>query len=54
MFYISDKILHAYFSQNATSCMVSSGANFPVEVVDVEVKITSMQGTHIFRGDQTT
>ena len=25
-----------------------------VEVVDVEVKITSMQGTHIFRRDQTT
>ena len=26
----------------------------PVEVVDVEVKITSMQGTHIFRWDSTT
>ena len=26
----------------------------PLEVVDVEVKITSMQGTHIFRRDQTT
>ena len=26
----------------------------PVEVVDVEVKITSMQGTHIFRRDRTT
>ena len=26
----------------------------PVEVVDVEVKITSMQGTHILRRDQTT
>ena len=25
-----------------------------VEVVDIEVKITSMQGTHIFRRDQTT
>ena len=25
-----------------------------VEVVDVEVKITSMHGTHIFRRDQTT
>ena len=25
-----------------------------VEVLDVEVKITSMQGTHIFRRDQTT
>ena len=25
-----------------------------VEVVDVEVKITSMQGIHIFRRDQTT
>ena len=27
---------------------------FPVEVVGVEVKITSMQGTHIFRRDWTT
>ena len=26
----------------------------PVEVVDIEVKITSMQGTHIFRRDRTT
>ena len=26
----------------------------PVEVVDVEVKITSMQGMHIFRRDRTT
>ena len=26
----------------------------PVEWVDVEVKITSMQGTHIFRRDRTT
>ena len=26
----------------------------PVEVVDVEVKITSMQGTHSFRRDRTT
>ena len=25
-----------------------------IEVVDVEVKIMSMQGTHIFRRDQTT
>ena len=27
---------------------------FPVEVVDIEVKITSMQGMHIFRRDRTT
>ena len=27
---------------------------FPLEVVDVEVKVTSMQGMHIFRGDRTT
>ena len=27
---------------------------FPVKVVDVEVKITSMQGMHIFRRDRTT
>ena len=26
----------------------------PVEVVDIEVKITSVQGTHIFRKDRTT
>ena len=26
----------------------------PIEVVDVDVKIMSMQGTHIFRRDQTT
>ena len=26
----------------------------PLEVMDVEVKITSMQGTHIFRRDRTT
>ena len=26
----------------------------PVEVVDIEVKITSMQGTHIFRRDRMT
>ena len=28
--------------------------NLPVEVVDVEVKVTSMQGMHIFRRDRTT
>ena len=36
-------LLHGYFR-----CIL------PVEVVDVEVKITSMQGTHIFRRDRTT
>ena len=35
--------LHGYFR-----CKV------PVAVVDVEVKVMSMQGTHIFRRDQTT
>ena len=35
--------LHGYFR-----CLL------PVEVVDVEVKITSMQGTHIFRRDRMT
>ena len=44
-------------------CLLQPECNFlhgffmcklPVEVVDVEVKITSMQGTHIFRRDQTT
>ena len=45
------------------ACLLQPECNFlhsffrcklPVEVVDVEVKITSMQGTHIFRRDQTT
>ena len=35
--------LHGYFR-----CLL------PVEVVDMEVKITFMQGTHIFRRDRTT
>ena len=35
--------LHGYFR-----------CQLPVEVVDVEVKIMSMQGTHIFRRDRTT
>ena len=44
-------------------CLLQSECNFlhgffrcklPVEVVDVEVKITSMQGMHIFRRDRTT
>ena len=37
------KFLHRYFR-----------CKLPVEVVDVEVKITSMQGTHIFRRDRMT
>ena len=45
------------------ACLLEPECNFfygffrcklPVEVVDVEVKITSMQGTHIFRRDRTT
>ena len=45
------------------ACLLQPECNFlhgyfrcklPVEVVDVEVKVTSMQGTHIFRKDQTT
>ena len=35
--------LHGYFR-----------CRLPVEVVDMEVKITSMQGTHIFRRDRMT
>ena len=44
-------------------CLLQPECNFlhgffrcklPVKVVDVEVKITSMQGTHIFRRDRTT
>ena len=45
------------------ACLLQPECNFlygffrcklPVEVVDVEVKITSMLGTHIFRRDRTT
>ena len=45
------------------ACLLQPECNFlhgffrcklPVKVVDVEVKITSMQGTHIFRRDWTT
>ena len=45
------------------ACLLQPECNFlhsffrcklPVEVVDVEVKITFMQGTHIFRQDRTT
>ena len=45
------------------ACILQPECNFlhghfryrlPVEVVDVEVKFTSMQGTHIFRRDRTT
>ena len=44
-------------------CLLQPECNFlhgffrcklPVEVVDIEVKITSMQGTHIFRRDRMT
>ena len=44
-------------------CLLQPDCNFflgyfrcwlPVEVVDIEVKITSMQGTHIFCRDRTT
>ena len=44
------------------ACLLQPECNFldryfrcwlPVEVVDVEVKLTSMQGTHIFRRDRT-
>ena len=45
------------------ACLLQPECNFlhgffrcklPLEVVDVEVKITSMEGTHIFRRDWTT
>ena len=44
-------------------CLIQPECNFlhgyfryrlPVEVVDIEVRVTLMQGTHIFRRDQTT
>ena len=45
------------------ACLLQPECNFlngffrcklPVEVVDVEVKVTSMQGTHIFKRDRMT
>ena len=45
------------------ACLLQPECNFlhrffrcklPVEVVDMEVKITSMQGMHIFKRDRTT
>ena len=45
------------------ACLLQPESNFlhgffrcklPVEVVDIEVKVTSMQGTHIIRRDRTT
>ena len=45
------------------ACLLQPECNFlhgffrcklPVEVVDVEVKVTSMQGMHIFKRDRTT
>ena len=45
------------------ACLLQPECNFlhrffrcklPVEVVDIEVKVTSMQGTHNFRRDRTT
>ena len=45
------------------ACLLQPECNFlhgffrcklPVEVVDMELKITSMQGTHIFRSDRAT
>ena len=49
--------------QKNMACLLQPECNFlhgyfrcklPVEVVDMEVKVTSMQGTHIFRRDKTT
>ena len=45
------------------ACLLQPECNFlhrffrcklPVEVVDIEVRVTSMQGMHIFRRDRTT
>ena len=52
-----------YFIFQKMACLLQPECNFlhgffrcklPVEVMDVEMKITSMQGTHTFRRDQTT
>ena len=52
-----------YFTFQNMACLLQPECNFlhgffrcrvPVEVVDVEVKIMSMQETHIFRRDRTT
>ena len=37
------KFLHGYFR-----------CHLPIEAVDIEVKITPLQGTHVFRRDRTT
>ena len=56
---ISDVFLISF----GMACILQPDCNFlhgyfrcwlPVEVVDMEVKITFMQGTHIFRRDRTT
>ena len=44
---------HVYFNPSVTSCYGFFRCKLPIEVVDLEVKIMSMQGTHIFRRDQT-
>ena len=45
---------HVYSSQSTISCTGYFRCKLPVEVVDMEVKVMSMQGKHIFRRDQMT
>ena len=40
---------HAYSSQNVIFCHRFFRCKLPVEVVDVEVKVMSMLGMHIFK-----
>ena len=51
------------YSVDKMACLLQPECNFlhrffwcklPVEVVDMEVKITSMQGTHLYKRDRTT
>ena len=45
---------HAYSSQECNFLHRFFRCKLPVEVVDVEVKVMSMQGMHIFKRDRTT
>ena len=41
-------------SQSVTFYMATLGAHLPIKTIDIEVRIMSMQGMHIFRRDRTT
>ena len=51
---ILDKTWHAYLQPECNFLHGFFRCKLLVEVVEVEIKITSMQGTHILRRDRTT